>query len=239
MKKQMLYGDLAAYYDLIYDWKAYSREAATVKKCIARFKRSSGKTLLDVACGTGQHIGYLKDDFICTGIDCNPAMLTIARTRHPRTRFILGDMTHLTLGKTFDVITCLFSSIGYVKTEAKLRKTLNGFAEHLSPGGVLIIEGWFEPTAYKEENLSLNVHDGTDVKVVRMIQGKRKGNRSVTDMHYIIGERGRSIRHVVDRHDMGLFTAKQFTELMKEVGLEPTVIPHGMTKMRNLYIGTK
>ncbi|MFC1853806.1 hypothetical protein ACFL27_26785 [candidate division CSSED10-310 bacterium] len=46
------------------------------------------------------------------------------------------------MGKTYDVITCLFSSIGYVKTLSKLNQTVACMDHHLLPGGHLIFEPW-------------------------------------------------------------------------------------------------
>lgn len=48
----MLYKELAKYYDLIYHWKNYKKETDKIKKLISRYKKSDGKALLDVACGT-------------------------------------------------------------------------------------------------------------------------------------------------------------------------------------------
>jgi hypothetical protein len=46
-----------------------------------------------------------------------------------------ADMVNLELGRQFDVVLCLFSSIGYVRTRALLKKTLFSFARHLKAGG--------------------------------------------------------------------------------------------------------
>ena len=58
-------------------------------------------------------------------------------------------MISLDLNKKFDIITCLFSSIGYVKTYANLEKSITSFAKHLKIGGVVIIEPWFTAETYK------------------------------------------------------------------------------------------
>lgn len=50
--KQTPYTDLARYYDLIYSWKDYQKEAATIQRLIVKYKRSKGNDLLEVACGT-------------------------------------------------------------------------------------------------------------------------------------------------------------------------------------------
>jgi len=49
------YNELAPYYDYVYSWKDYREEAATVERLIQKHKKSTGKALLDVGCGTGKH----------------------------------------------------------------------------------------------------------------------------------------------------------------------------------------
>lgn len=58
-------------------------------------------------------------------------------------------MITLQLKKQFDIITCLFSSIGYVKTYENLEKSMNSFAKQLKVGGVVIIEPRFTAETYK------------------------------------------------------------------------------------------
>ena len=62
-----------AFYDAIYSWKNYQREASRLRELIAVHKRSPGQALLDVACGTGSHIPYLREDFDVEGLDLDPA----------------------------------------------------------------------------------------------------------------------------------------------------------------------
>ncbi len=113
MQKQTIYKNLARYYDPIYSWKDYKKEAATVKRLISKYKKSKGNDLLEVACGTGKHIQYLKDDFKILATDMNIGMLKVARKNIKGVTFRQADMTTLNLGREFDVLVCLFSSIGY------------------------------------------------------------------------------------------------------------------------------
>jgi ubiquinone/menaquinone biosynthesis C-methylase UbiE len=79
MRKQVLYKELAKYYDLIYSFKDYKKEAVRIKALVSKYKKSEGKELLDVACGTGHHLNHLKDEFSCTGVDISREILEIAR----------------------------------------------------------------------------------------------------------------------------------------------------------------
>jgi len=142
MADTLIYADQGHYYDLIYKWKDYKKEVAIIESLIAKFKGSEGKKLLDVGCGTGEHIKYLKDYYDCVGMDINSSLLKIAAKKLKGTKFIKGSMIDFKIDEKFDVITCLFSSIGYVKTLGNLEKTLGNFFLHLKRGGVVIIEPW-------------------------------------------------------------------------------------------------
>jgi ubiquinone/menaquinone biosynthesis C-methylase UbiE len=112
MKEQLLYGELARYYDKLYHWKDYTDETTKIKELIKQNRSSPGVSLLEVGCGTGHHIQHLKDTFQCTGLDLNEGILEVAKEKLPNIEFIQADMVSMSLGRKFDVITCLFSSIG-------------------------------------------------------------------------------------------------------------------------------
>ena len=94
---------------------ARSAEAAAVSSRIREHKPGAA-TLLDVACGTGAHLVHFAREFRVEGIDISDDQLAVARTRLPGVELHQGDMTTFDLGRTFDAVTCMFSSIGYVGT---------------------------------------------------------------------------------------------------------------------------
>jgi ubiquinone/menaquinone biosynthesis C-methylase UbiE len=69
----------AAFYDAVYATKDYAGEAERVDALIKAHVRTSGKRLLDVACGTGGHLTYLKHHYVAEGLDLDPNLLAIAR----------------------------------------------------------------------------------------------------------------------------------------------------------------
>lgn len=239
MKEQMLYRELAKYYDKIYHWKDYTIETEKIKELIKQFKTTSGNSLLEVGCGTGHHIQHLQDTYQCTGVDLNEEILLVAREKHPNTEFIQANMVNMDLGRSFDVITCLFSSIGYVKTYSNLEKTLNGFSRHLFSGGVAIIEPWFTKDVYSVGRPSITVYEDDDLKIARVSVSEIADIVSVMDMHYLIAERGKKVKHYVDRHELGLFEVDKTLEIMKGAGFDALYLPDGLMENRGLYIGKK
>jgi predicted TPR repeat methyltransferase len=105
----------AKYYDQIYlKRKDYESESKVVERIIRQFEQKPSKTLLDVGCGTGEHLRYLSQSFQCKGIDISTEMIKTAKAKVGDAEFEIADMIDFNLGEEFDVITCLFSSIGYV-----------------------------------------------------------------------------------------------------------------------------
>lgn len=86
-------------------------------------------------------------------------MLKRAREKHPEITFHYGDMCSFKLDKQYDVVTCLFGAIGHVKTEKRLRQAVRQMAQHLKPGGLLVLEPWFSPKQWTVGRLSANFVD--------------------------------------------------------------------------------
>lgn len=246
-KSLSIFNEKAKYYDLIYSFKDYEKEAEKIKKLISKYKKSSGKELLDVACGTGRHLDYLKKDFSCWGVDINEGMLDIARERVKGATFKKADMVNLDLGKKFDVVTCLFSSIGYVKTYSNLRKAIKNFANHLKSGGVVIIEPWFRKETYNTGTAHMATFDGKNIKIARLNISERRGSISVLDMHYLVAEKDKEVKHFTEKHELGLFEIDKTLEIMEKAVLkakfftEDLMVGKGpsVKQGRGFYVGVK
>lgn len=239
MKSQALYKELAKYYDLIYFEKDYKKESNRIKQLILKYKKTKGKELLDVACGTGKHLKYLRSSFSCMGVDINKEILNIAKKNVKGVPFKQADMIKLDLNKKFDIIICLFSSIGYVKTYNNLKKTINNFYNHLKKGGVVIIDGWLTPSKYKTGSSHMTTYDKEDTKVVRVDASKKKGKISILDLHYLVAEKNKGVKYFRDRHELGLFEVNKTLKIMKDTGFKARFLKRGIRKDRELYIGIK
>ncbi len=166
-------------------------------------------------------------------------MLRVARQNVKGVRFQQADMVTLNLGKEFDVITCLFSSIGYVKTTADLKRTLQNFARHLKKGGVVIIEPWLTKEIFKKGLPHMTTYGDDHIKIARLDVSKARGNVSVLDMHYLVAEKDKAVRHFVDHHELTMFEPRQILRFMRQAGLRAKFIRNGLMKGRGLYVGVK
>ncbi len=232
------YKELAKYYDTIYSFKDYRNEALELNALIRKYKKSDGNSLLDVGCGTGRHLLYLKKSFDCTGVDLNEEMLRIARDRVKGVKFIRGDMMSLSLGAKFDAIVVLFSAIGYVKTYAKLKMTIANFYNMLKPGGVLIIDGWFTRKQFKVGKVHLRTSELEGLKIARLGFSRIRGNVSILEEHYLVAEANRGIDYYVDVQELGLFEKDKFVQIMKDAGFDSRTFEASIMG-RHRYLGVK
>ncbi|UCC19850.1 MAG: class I SAM-dependent methyltransferase [Promethearchaeota archaeon] len=234
-----MYKKLAKYYDLIYSFKDYKGEIKKIKKLIGKYKNSEGNELLDVGCGTGKHLEYLKDKFFCTGCDLNIEMLDIAKRNVKGVSFTQADMITMNLKREFDIILCLFSGIGHVKTYDNLEKTILNFSNHLKKGGVVIIEPWLTKSVYDAGRPGMTTYDAEDIKIARLNTTKIDNDISILEMYYLIAERDKDIEYFIEKHELGLFEIDKFLELMNKVGLKAEYLKDGLMGGRGLYIGIK
>ncbi len=239
MSKQMLHNKLAKYYDRVYSFKDYLDEAVRLQNLIIKYSESGGNTLLDVGCGTGLHLKHLKDDFVCTGIDFSKSILKIARKNVKGVTFKEADMKTMNLGKKFDVIICLFSSIGYVKTAVGLEKTIQNFSRHLTKGGLALIEPSHSKSFYVSGEPRIATYNGKDAKIARVNFTKNRQATAVLKMHILIAERGKDAKYFVDSHELGLFGINNTLRIMKASGLKSKYLKNGLMTGRELFVGIK
>jgi ubiquinone/menaquinone biosynthesis C-methylase UbiE len=231
--------ELAEYYDALNASKDYRGESERVEALARRFGHSGRTTWLDVACGTGRHLEFLRRRHPTVGVDISPEMLRIARRRLPGVRLTLGDMRTFRLKMRFDVVSCLFSAVGHLPTKEDVRRTLANFARHLNPGGVAIVEPWIERSLFRPGFVRLQTFERPKIALARLAYSSRRGSHSIVQYHYLIGRPGRGVRYL-KVSDVGvLLSREELLESMRSTGLNPHWIAGGLTPGRGLLIGTK
>ncbi|HEY2664319.1 MAG TPA: class I SAM-dependent methyltransferase [Candidatus Binataceae bacterium] len=227
--------DLSArYYDLIYGFKNYAREAEIIRSLMIRFAPNA-RTILDVACGTGEHDRFLKRDYLIDGVDLNTTLVEIARRKNPECSYVIGDMRSFDLGRTYDSITCLFSAIGSMNTTEDLESTLRSFRRHLLSGGLALVEPWLSPGQWNPGAIQLLSAKNDLYTVSRMAQGGWASSRvSTLNFHYLVGSEA-GIEHFTETEELGLFTHDEMKQAFGAAGFEVKFDPEGLIG-RGLYI---
>jgi len=213
----IVYNDLAWVDHILAPPESYEDEAMIYIKAIKSYNFSHIPTMLHLGCGAGGHDFHFKKHFSVTGVDLSDGMLMLARTTNPEVTYIKGDMRNVNLNKKFDVVT-VPDSIMYMNTFEDLRAALTNAAEHLKPGGVMLI------VAHTKEEFRNNnfVYTGEKNSIhVTLFEN----NHIVSDSTYeaafiylIRRDNELSICHEV--HTLGLFTYNQWMGVFQECNLK-------------------
>ncbi len=232
-----MFTESAEFYDAIYSFKDYVAEATQIAGRI-RSVRPEARTILDIACGTGEHARLLAErhGFEVDGLDLDAGLLRAARQKHPSGRFFEADMSDFTVDRRYDAILCLFSSIGYLVTLERVVRALECFRRHLATGGVLLVEPWFPPGALDTSRLFrlAGTHEGTNITRV----GRNEVEGQISRLHFeyeVDAPDGK--RRLTEVHELGLFTRDEMGHSFQRAGLDAHFDPIGLSG-RGLWAAT-
>lgn len=226
----------AELYDRIYGDKSFVEESATIRATVDRV-RPGARTLLDVGCGTGGHLVHVCEWIAVEGLDASEPMLAVARRKLPDVPLHHGDMRSFALDRRFDVITSLFSAIGYVRSAEELDAAVATMARHLEPGGLLAIEPWFTPDQWHP---GTKVHgrllvDSDEFKLARMVVSETRGRFAVTPMHHLVATLA-GVEHFVETHELFLAEREEIEHAFSAAGLVDIHFVHDVL-VRGLWLG--
>jgi SAM-dependent methyltransferase len=228
----------AELYDGIYGHRDVAADAEQIRQIVAA-RCPGARSLLDVACGTGAHLVHLRESFAVEGIDASQEMVGVARRKLPDVPLHQGDLVSFALERRFDVVTCLFSSIGYVRSVEELAGAIATMGRHLAPGGLLAIEPWFTPDEWRpgEKVHGGLVVDRDDLKVARFNISAVRGRFAITPMHHLVATLD-GVEHFVETHELFLAERDEIDRAFAAAGLvDVELVPDVL--MRGLWLGTR
>lgn len=134
------YQHFAYYYDDVFQNLDYSLWL----KFIEPYLKDSS-SILDLACGSGTFTILLKlKGYEVEGMDLSSSIIEIAKEKakmnHLLIPYYVADMTHFQFSKQYDVITCFFDSINFLKTKEEIQSLLFCASAHLKTNGFFICD---------------------------------------------------------------------------------------------------
>lgn len=151
----------------------------------------------------------------------------------------LADMVTFTLGRQYDVVTCLFSAIGHLNSD-QLRPAIANLARHVAPGGLLIVEPWLSPGQWQPGHISMDVVNQPDLKVARIGRSTRTGNVIHLELEHLVARPG-GTEHFVELHDLTMFDwDTEFQPAFEDAGLNVRFETSGISNNgRGIIVGRK
>ena len=139
------YEALAGVYDALTGDVGYERRADYLEKLFRR-SRIPVRTVLDLACGTGEMTAILtRRGYELIAVDGSPDMLAQAREKaadlpgEPPV-FLNQNMPELDLYGTVDTAVCRLDSLNYLTSPKDVQKCFQRLRLFIAPGGVLVFD---------------------------------------------------------------------------------------------------
>jgi SAM-dependent methyltransferase len=185
-----------------------------------------GASVLDLCCGQGRHsIQLAKRGLLVTGLDLNPEYLELAKQAakagNVTIETVAADMRKIPFENHFDAIVNMYSSFGYLESEAEDLKVLESAAKALKAGGRLLLDMLNREWAI-DNYIQNDWHSGADGT---LYVERRDLDLATSRMHvhFIVvdpkGSRRESIGHIIR-----LYTLTEMTRLLERVGLPVTAV---------------
>jgi SAM-dependent methyltransferase len=180
-----------------------------------------GASVLDLCCGQGRHsVQLAKRGFKVTGLDLNAKYLDLASKAAEAAKVeietVAGDMREIPFANKFDAIVNMYSSFGYLESEAEDLKVLESAAKALKGGAQLLLDMLNREWAI-DNYIQNDWHTGADGT---LYVERRDLDLATSRMHvhFIVvdqkGGRRESIGHIIR-----LYTLTEMTRLLDRVGM--------------------
>ena len=145
------YNIFAEFYDDLTQNVEYEKIAKYVSSFFKKYY-PSGKTVLDLACGTGTLSKLLNEEgYNIIGIDLSDDMLCIASSKSvDNASFIKGDISSFALPQKVDYCVCSLDSINHLKSIEQVGECFNCVYNSLVDGGIFVFD---VNTVYKHKNV--------------------------------------------------------------------------------------
>lgn len=147
--------DYPRYYEIAFNSNR-KHECDFIEEAFRRHSRTRVSKIVDLACGTGQHLIRLAQrSYQMTGIDLSKEYLAYIKRRAAsfglRVHLERADITAFRLSELQDAAICMTDSQGHLLTTESLLAHFRCVAKALRPGGLYIFdrmlpEDWFAPT---------------------------------------------------------------------------------------------
>ncbi|HKV56132.1 MAG TPA: class I SAM-dependent methyltransferase [Candidatus Binataceae bacterium] len=104
-----------------------------------------GARVLDLCCGQGRHsVPLARHGLRVTAFDLNPAFLELAQRAAGAAKVdletVAGDMREIPFENYFDATVNMYSSFGYLESEAEDARVLDSIARASKPGARLLLD---------------------------------------------------------------------------------------------------
>lgn len=216
--------DYALLYDALYEDQDFDADLEDILSSVNDYGQPtiSKKYLIDVGCGTGNHLTKLVPHFNLTGVDLSESMLDICKSKVPNVPLYQGNARDFTTDRKFDVAIMMSAVLGYQHANSDVKTTINNIKKHLNPQGLFIFDVWHGNTVLKESP-SVRVKDISvnGISILRSVKPTLLEDINICKCEYtwFSYESGKFTKHM-ESHHIRYFFAQELEYYLSEAGFK-------------------
>jgi SAM-dependent methyltransferase len=221
----MSYEQFAYLYDELMQDAPYDEWVRFVKEKLNNYQ-VDGKSMLDLACGTGQlSIRFAKEGYDVTGVDLSSDMLAVAQAKSKEEGLLIPffeqNMANLEGHGLFDIIGIFCDSLNYLQSDGEVADTFSNVFHHLKEEGLFffdvhsiykITHGFIDQTfAQAEDRLSY---------IWNSFPGELPNSVEHELSFFVLDEQSGKYDRFDELHYQRTYSVKQYQDWLEEAGFE-------------------
>jgi SAM-dependent methyltransferase len=219
----MSYERFAYLYDELMRDVPYENWVHFVKEKIEKYG-VNGKSMLDLACGTGElSVRFAKEGIHVTGVDLSSDMLSVARTKSENKGLSVPlyqqDMSQLEGLGQFDVIGVFCDSLNYLPSEEAVIQTFLNIYHHLKTNGIIVFD---VHSLYKMNHIFMDETFTLNEDHLSYIWDCFPGEYPNSVEHelsfFVLDEQSGKYDRFDELHYQRTFSIEQYSDWLKQVG---------------------
>ncbi len=224
----MVFKTYARYYDAFYQTKDYKEECLFLEALARRHNINSFKTILDLGCGTANHLIPLAErGYVVTGMDASKDMLSVAKMKLKQkmlqAKLSCQPLQRFQFSQKFDLIICMFSVFDYLIKDHDIKQTLMNISNHMGQRSLFILDFWNAPAVVKHYTAKKRkVFEWNNKKVERRSETRLLTKRNLCEVKYTcrLLDSKNTKNLLREKHILRYFSPEEIKTTFKQCGLE-------------------
>ena len=187
-------------------------------------------TLLELGSGVGGIAECWPDSCEITLLDLSPAMLNESQKRNPDCIHVLGDMRTHRLPQQFDAVL-VHDAIMYMTDTAAVCAAIKTAADHLRPGGVLVLVPDVVKEDFQEHAITGGVDDERACRILEWHWDPNDADDWYNVEFCFLYKEGDRVKSLHETHRLGLFHSRDYIRAIQSAQLIPVEVDWDMVSV--------
>ncbi|MEW6003127.1 MAG: class I SAM-dependent methyltransferase, partial [Nitrospirota bacterium] len=166
------------------------------------------------------------------GIDLSEAMINRAKKKASKIfknikankpTFLVDEIRSMKLKKSFDIILCMFSVLGYQLNNEDVFESLRNIHRHLKNGGIFVCDLWYGPGVLTiKPSDKIKMIESKKYKLIRSAHSKLDIIKHIAEINYHLWflKGQKLVSETVEVHKVRFFFPQEIAFFMRCAGLQ-------------------